>query len=106
MHVHLLLLIDERVRGLLENDIDEVISYLTDEFPDELESVLSQPINNKEKQISYFCKIDNKVENPFVCLLGIRKIIKKLYPCIPQTILPLPFVETGKTDSTELNKAA
>lgn len=42
MHVHLLLLIDERVRDLVENDIDEVLSYLTDQFPDELESVVFQ----------------------------------------------------------------
>jgi hypothetical protein len=106
MHVHLLLLIDERVRDLVENDIDGVISYLTDEFPDELEKPFTQPINNKEKQLSYFCKIDNKIDNHFVYLLGIRKIIKKFYPCVPQKILPLPSVETDTIDSTELIKAA
>lgn len=92
MHVHLLLLVDERVRDLIEKDVDELISHLTEQFEDELEPVVFKPIKDKEIQISYFCKIDPKLDWDFEHLLGLKKIIRKFYPRVPRKILPLSFI--------------
>jgi len=88
-HVHLLVLVDERVRDLINRDVEWFFSYLTKRFPNTIESVVIQPIRDKERQISYFCKIDQKIDPYCDYLQGLLKIMKKFYPMKSDWDIPL-----------------
>ena len=76
-HVHILWLIDERVRELVSQAVLKVFSNLTEYPTGPIQSIVTQPILNVGKQISYFCKAQGSRDPDYQYLNGFKRILMK-----------------------------
>ena len=76
-HVHILWLIDERVRDLVSEAVFEFFSNHMDKTSGPIQSIVTQPIQNVGEQISYFCKVQGTRDPDYQYFNGFKRILKK-----------------------------
>jgi len=97
-HIHLLLMVDERVIGQILHRAEQLLYHLTDQFPGIIESYKIDPIKDKEMQISYFCKIDPKIGPFYDFLYGSSKVIERYYPNALKPHFNIPKLSADSED--------
>lgn len=86
-HVHILWLVDDRVREVVERTVSMFFFYLEMTRPNPIQTIVTQKIRDVGKQISYFCKVRGSRDPEYQYINGIKKIIYKKYRDNPKGLI-------------------
>jgi hypothetical protein len=89
-HLHILWLVDDRVRDLVERTVSLFFFYLEMTHPNPIQSIVTQKIRDIGKQISYVCKVRGTRDPEYQYINGIKKIITKKYRDNPKGLTTSP----------------
>lgn len=85
-HVHILWLVDERVRDLVEETVSKFFFILGIKHPRSIHSIVTQKIKDIGRQISYVCKVKGTRDPEYQYINGMKKIMIRKYLINPESL--------------------
>lgn len=98
-HLHILWLVDERVRDLVEETVSKFFYILGIKHPSSIHSIVTHRIKDIGRQISYVCKVKGTRDPEYQYINGMKKVMLRKYLNKPEGLIAERTINRKKYDS-------